>query len=499
MKRVLGKIALAILILNIELFAYVSATVDRATIYENDPLTLTLEASGEDIEFPNIDEIGGFSVLGRSEGRSITILNSSKSVKRELRLTFAPNRPVTIPSYSIKVNGQIEKTKPINIKVLKPQAAPDGASMQLIMRSSKKEVYVGEPFRFDLVFKQKQGVRIDDIRITPPSFENFWAEPINTKPIDGIDKDGYITKTFSYILFAQQSGSLDIPATVANIGIRTARASFFSSGLNYKKVYTDGVEILAKPLPNNIQVYGDFKLQSSIDKSKVKASRPINLKIMIEGYGNVDEIEKFEPVIDGALVYADEPKTEGFVRNGRYYGKFTQNIAIILDKNSTIAPMEFKYFDSKTEKVVTKLTREYKIEVEGAIKQQPLHTQSMEPIKATEQTQSDSKNSYDIGALALSFFLGFAIGALSLYLFLAYREDRTVKPKTEEPELKRLKQIKDDRSLLAFLLPYRHRDSAIDEALEILESNIYGRSKKEVNMEALVEYFSSKKQKIELI
>ncbi len=511
------KAVLALLLVTATAQAAVKATVDNPAVFRGDPVTLTLSASGNDIRFPALNEIAGYPIRSRGTSRNISIINGRTTRTVEQRLVFVPQKSVTIPALDITVDGRVEHTLPLRVKVLEPKAAPKGAPVQMQMKLSKSEAYVGEPIELDLVFKYKPGTKIDDIQISEPKLDNFWIKRLNQKAERGADSDGYITQTYRYLLFAQQSGDLKIPAIYAQIGTRvqTRRSDmfgdvffndpFFGGGrMQYRKVYSNPAVLHVKPLPQGLEVYGDFTLHAEVDKTKVHANKPVNLHIHIEGHGNVEDIPKFDPQIDNAVVYANDPVTKGYLQNGRYYGTFDQTIAIIPDRNITVAPMEFRYFDSKTETVVTKTTPPFSIEVTGAVPQPSAPVvQGGSPVESAPASTPKAAatgggvNLYE--ALGI-FAAGFAAGALSLWLLGLWRRERPVKAAKETPMAKKIKAAGDDRALFELLLPLKGSSPAVDEALEKLEGNLYRGAKNVIDRKALAAHFDGRETvSVELI
>jgi len=134
---------------------------------------------------------------------------------------------------------------------------------------------------------------------------------------------------------------------------------------NGKKFISNKLYIHVKPLPNNLEVYGNFGIKATVDKTEVKANKPINLTIKINGVGNVDDIKKFNLDIDNVVVYSDEPNIKSGLNKGVYGGVFIQKIALIADKDFTIPALRLQYFDKDLKKVVTKTTKPIYIKVKG--------------------------------------------------------------------------------------------------------------------------------------
>ncbi|MCJ7764613.1 MAG: BatD family protein, partial [Thiovulaceae bacterium] len=335
----LGKIA-ALLLLPLSLFAGVQAGVDKNALYAGESVTYTITVSGKDIAFPDITSIGGSPVMGTSSSQNISVINGDFQKTVSKSYTFAPKSSLEIPSYKVVVNGGAEMTKPISIKIVEP-SQDKSAPIVLDMRLSKEHAHVGEAVRFDLVFKQKPNAAVNKMNIEKPVFEDFWV-----KKIEG-DKQGsegeYTTRTFSYLLFPQKSGTLPIHAVMANVGQlvqqgpRNADPFFdrFTQNIRYSKILSNAASLEVKALPDNLELYGDFNLKVNADKRRVPANKPVNLTISIDGVGNIDDIKKYSLDIDGAMIYANAPEIKGRVAGEDYLGSFEQKIVIIADRNYT--------------------------------------------------------------------------------------------------------------------------------------------------------------------
>ncbi len=508
--KLLLKSILFLLLLGTAATAAVKATVDNPAIYRGDPVTLTLSASGGDIQFPPLTEIAGYAIESRGTSRNISMINGTTTRTIEQRLVFTPTQDVTIPSLDVTVDGQVEHTVPLKVKVLEPQAAPAGAALQMQMQLSKQSAYVGEPIELRLVLKYKPGTQIDDIKISEPKFEHFWIKRITQQAERSADAEGYITQTYRYLLFAQQPGDLQIPAIFAQIGtkVRTRQRSMFSdpffndpffggARMQYRKVFSDPVTLHVNPLPQGLEVYGDFTMKSDVDKTKVAANKPVNLHIHIEGFGNVEDIPKFDPAIDNAVVYANDPVVKSYIKEGKYFGTFDQTIAIIPERDITIKPLEFRYFDSRTKQPQTLRTHPYFITVTGAPKAATApKVESAAPIAAATGSANAASTATTRGGLnlyeaAAIFAVGFVVGGAFVGILALRRSERTPKRKKEPPMAKKIKAAKKPRALFELLLPYKGACDAVDTALEQLEGNLYRGEKHKIDRKAIAECFEA--------
>ncbi len=514
----LGKLLIFLLFPIILSAASVRVEVDKPAIYPGESVSFTITASGKgDVKFPNIKDIDGFLITGTSDSQSTIIINGEvkKSVSRTY--IFSPTKDVTIPSFEVEINGKKYKTKPVKIKILTPKPSSNShGEVSLTLKASKKEVYVGEPVRVDIIFKKRADANIDKVEIEEPKFKDFWVKRIqgSQKGVDG----EYITQTYSFIVFPQKSGKLKIPPIAAKIGkaVKTRGGFFndpffndpffndpffqrFTTKIKWRKIFSNSLELSVKPLPDNLEVYGDFILKAKTDKKRVKANKPVNLTIQIAGEGNIDDIKKFEIDIPNAVVYSDDPKISTKIENGKYVGTFTQKVAIIADRSFTIPSIEFRYFDKNLKKEVIKKTKPIHIEVIGssssAKNEKPIiEEKKTEPV-STEKSKNAknlSKESENPFAKYLFLFLGYVLGIFTVWGFYKLKE---IKPqKKETPIVKKIRRAKSDKELFETLLPYAKEDKLISDALKKLEENIYKKASYKVDREELAEYFQERER-----
>ncbi len=502
MRQILGKILITF-ILTLPLFAGVKASVDKEALYLGDVLHYSIEVSGDNPSFPNLLDIAGFRVLGSSSSSSIVITNGVTKKSITKTYTIAPTKSFTIPSYEVKADGKIYKTKEIPIKVLKQPVSKNGDEFVVSMEMDKNNVMVGEPINLFVKFKYKLNAKADKINLSEPKVDDFWIKKVGkaTKSYEG----DYVVLTYHYILFPQKSGDFKIPPIVANIGKIVRRSiqggifadpffDAFGADLKWKKYISNELYLHVNPLPQNLEVYGDFEISASVDKRVVEANKPVNLTITIRGEGNIDDIKKFDINIPDVVVYADEPKISAGVMQDRYGGEFKQKIALIADKDFTIPPIEFKYYDKNLKKVVTKKTEPIDIKVKGGvksasapkiIKNSGTKTKDSGTIKSEKEEKKISAYSTFSGYLML--LVGFIGGVLTTLVFLRFLNSKT-KKRVETPLIKRVKKAKDDKELFRVLLPFAKKDEYLAKVLKKLEENIYANGNNKISKKDIIDY-----------
>jgi hypothetical protein len=495
----------------------VKAVITPKALYKGDSAALVITATGEDVKFPQIDSIGGYEVTSTSVSNSTTIVNSDVSHQVSKSYFFTPLKSLNIPPYKVIVDGKEYKTEKLSVKVLKPTASKKGDDFILKIETDKKEAFVGEAINLTVTFKQKIGAKATNIELTEPKLQNFWIK--KSKDIEKDEQNGYIVQKLRYLLFPQKSGEYEIKPLRANIGKLVERARrggifddpffndpffddpFFnrlSRDIKWQKIYSNSIKLHIKPLPNNQELFGNFKIEASVDKKRVKANKPVNLTVKVYGEGNIDDVKKFDLDIDDAIVYADDPTISSSLKNGKYMGEFTQKIAIVADKNFTIPSLKLSFIDKDTKKQKTIKTAPIDIEVIGGESSHVVSkVETSTPKSAIKETTSVKDNDTNSTKteqpnkpfekyLYLLAGLLIGVGGMLLTSKLKTRE------KKEKTILQKIKRAKSDRELFDLLLPLAKEDDLISETLKKLEKNIYANEKNSIDKEALIEFFEDR-------
>ncbi len=496
----LGSLVILLLLPILALSGSVSAKLDRHIIYKGDSATLTLIANGKEVEFPDLTDIASFPIEGTSTQQSINMINGEITRSLSKSYQFTPSQSVVIPSYKILVDGNEEQTQPLTLKVTKPSPASKNAPVQLEMSVDKTTAYVGEPIRLNLTFKSLPNVHYDKIELSEPDLKKFWVKKLpNLK--QGSEGD-YHTQTYTYVLFPQQEGNYTIPAPFAQLGklVANQHSSIFNDPffgsigqrLKWQKLYANELNLNIKPLPNNLDIYGDFEIQAKVDKQEIKANKPVNLTLEIKGQGNLEDIKKFTLDIDNAVIYSDEPKV---TNSGPTKGFFVQKIAIVADRSFVIPAISFDYFDQKTQQPKTIKTKPIKINVIGSptqpkepnqIEQEPAPQSTIKSKTITSKATPPSTKS-STGDKLLWYLLGLISGiGITILIYIA-KERLKNRTKKETPLRKKIKRTKDDKALFELLLPYRGEDPELKEILQQLEENIYYQGKHKIDQNLIME------------
>ncbi|BAF72943.1 conserved hypothetical protein [Sulfurovum sp. NBC37-1] len=335
--------------------AGVEASLSDTEVVQGNMVQLKIKATGDRVEFPDIQEIDGTKVLGRSQSQnnSITYINGKLTNEHStsLILTFAPQHDVTVPSYGVTINGKVYRTDPLKVKVVKAAAPGVGSNVKysLQMRANKKEVIVGEPLVITVYFSLKTGVRLtDNPQYTKPEFKGFFVKEVND-PRAYIKGDQQIQE-LRYILTPQKEGTYTVgPATAVISEMDRSRRDMFGRffGGKQKSIASNTLTITVKPKPEDTDLVGEFKLESHLDHAKTKANKPANLTVRIEGNGSLEDFDLSDYEIDGVTVYSDDPKVESKLSGNALKSTFEKSFAFISDHDFTIPARTISVYDPK--------------------------------------------------------------------------------------------------------------------------------------------------------
>ena len=372
--RNLGKIILLITLYLSSIYAdSVKATVSNTSLISGNRVNLSIKAIGDNIVFPRIKEVSGNMVISSSDSSysSYTFgINGRKAeISKTRNISFLAEDNLTIPSYSVTINGKVYKTSPIDIRVIKSKSEikEKDPTFYLELKVDKDRVMVGESLMVTAYFALKSGVRLSQkIRYTPPNFSGFLV----TDGTQGKEymKDNYQIQELHYIITPQSEGNFTIAPAKAQIGVQDrVRRDVFGMvfGTQWKETISNIVNIEVLAQPKDSDMIGDYKISSKIDTQSVKANKPVNLTIEIEGRGSLESFEYPNYDIDGVTIYSNEAKITTKVKNNEIYSTYTKGFVFISDKDFTIPSREFSMITLKEHKLKVLAIESFDIKVDS--------------------------------------------------------------------------------------------------------------------------------------
>lgn len=468
---ILGK-TLLLFILSLSLFGNIEVSVDKPKFLQGDEVTLEIKADGDKIEFFSPKTISGFKITNSGISEQKILLNGKLTKQKVASYTFSPNRSIVIPSILVKIDGKQYNTNKIKIEKIKPETTKQNGDFELLLATTKQQVYVGEAIVASIVFKHKIGLEVLDAKLDTFTSDGFLIKELaSSKPKE---KNGYILYQNNYLLFPQKSGTHIIQNQLINVATREKKTNF----MRWERVFSKEQIIKVLPLPNKISLQGDFKIKSFVDKKETTQNTPINLTIHIEGIGNINDILDFALVLPTEIVYSTKPQIKTTLKDGKFGGTFTQKISIIGENNFIIPSFKLKYFDTINNQIKTIQTEPINIKINGSAKQ-PSQVETK-----NEDILKDIFGNNDYFIRYLYGFIGFLFGLLVTYIFIKKGKWK----KSDTPLIKQIKMAKNDKELYDILIPHS-QNNKIKPFMRLLEDNIYKNTQQKINKKALIGIF----------
>ena len=402
------------------------ARVDRTQTTLDEPVTYTLEISGEagSLPSPTLPAMDGFNVYSSGRTQSFSLVNGRMSSSVIFNYVLVPKKTgtLTIGPATIAVDGQTYSTSPITITVTGSSsapppapsgrgqtgepAAPGAGKRQLFIEAEldRDTVYVNQSVT--LSFRFYQGERLyASPEYTPPSLAGFWKEdlPPQRKSYRTINGVRYDVTEIQMALFPISSGvdtigEFRLTAAVED-NRRRSRDPFNLFDEDFFSVFRQGKPITLATRPQQLVVLplpalgrpdgfsglvGAFDISVQYDRTSVAINEPITAKVMISGRGNVKSIT--EPKVDAPADFRlyNAGSTEDVSKTGyRVSGSKTfEEVFVPRRAGSYELPgFTLTYFDPERKQYITRRTQLVKVTVtpgEGQFSIPPLAGQTNE-------------------------------------------------------------------------------------------------------------------------
>ncbi len=306
MNKILGSL---FLILNTSVFALSTASVNQPWFYPGDQVILTISSDGNNVIFPVIDAVAGNPVLYTSNSQKILIINGKRSRSINQSYAFSPQSDLTIPTYTLTVDGVEQDTLPIDISLKAPVKTKMGDNYILQAKINKKSIFIGDEAELTVTIKEKKtatkGMQLS--LVIPEVAGLFFIKNNNSSQASD---ENYNIHTLNYKIVADDFGHFDIPPVMAIVGSQNTRV-FGNFSINPQasktiKIHSNSLTLTVKPLPDELRIFGDFKIEARIDTNKPESGKAVNLIITIRGNGNFEDIEKYNLAIANTTIYGDE-------------------------------------------------------------------------------------------------------------------------------------------------------------------------------------------------
>ena len=463
----------------------------------------------------------------RSMQSSTQVINGKVSSTSSITYTYilmaSDAGTYTIPAASIEVNGEKVFSNAITIKVLPPDKAGNnggnssssrsssssargragqisGNELFIVANASKTNVHEQEAIL--LTYKVYTSVNLRQLRGDMPDMKGFHTQEIQLPNQKVFQLEHYKGRNYNatvwsqYILFPQQTGKLEVPAITfdAVVAQRTESDDPFDAFFNgggivevQKKIVAPKLTINVQPLPSKPSNFsggvGEFSISSSINSTEVRTNDAVTVKLVIKGSGNMklistpelkfpEDFEVYDPKVtnnvDVSTAGLTGSQTIEYLAIPRHAGDFT------------IPPVEFTYFDLKSNAYKTLKTEAYNLKVakgKGNADQVIADFTSKEDVKVLGQdirfiklgdTDLQKKGNFFFGTLSywLWYIIPFILFVVMIVFFRkqAAENANVAKVKTKKANKVAVKRLK----LAGKLLAENKKNEFYDEVLKAL-------------------------------
>ena len=274
-----------------------------------------------------------------------------------------------------------------------------------------------------------------------PAYENFKIALVEENETKENNHTWLLTQ--HYTLIPKRAGTFTLHPLKTHIEfIPLAYQNKYNKNhyLQKQDIFTHPLTLQVRPLPQGIQVTGDYTLEASIDKNQSTQGSPVQFTVALVGEGNIENLNFLSLHIPHTTIYETSTSPHSKTFN------------ILANQNYTIPPIMLKYFNQKSKTVMLTSTDSYAIAIHGS-------------------------TSYPYVLWVMLFFLlaSASYGLLVLHT-LRYIDKRRMFTKG-------LKACKNKETLLKKVAPYIGKDRGLTRLiyrLEGCEDGVFRRVRKEI-------------------
>jgi hypothetical protein len=406
----------------------VTAKVNTQEVVKGDLVELQITAEGGAAAFPDISQIAGVGVSrswsSKSSSTSITSAGIKSINKTIYTYLFVPQHDMVIPSYTVNISGKKYTTKAIPIKVVHAQAPSTSSSRRysMLLTSDKQAVTVGESFvvTMFLTISEQMG-RVQISNMVEPTSSDFFLKNMGKERQYKKARDTVLE--MRYMATAKEKGNFIISPAKVQLGLedRSRQDIFGRYGVRWMSISSNALNIAVQEQAKQTDLVGDFSLNQKVDTQKVKANKPVNLSVKIDGKGSLEDFVFPEYNIDGVTVYSDEAKVESRIVGEVLVSSYAKSFAFIAEEDFVIPQRNISVYDPATKKEKILTVKQYDVKVEK--KKVSVNSSTTKNVVQTnlveEDIEKESVLKKTVEVKTTNWWklaLAFGLGMLAMYL-----------------------------------------------------------------------------------
>lgn len=279
-------------------------------------------------------------------------------------------------------------------------------------------VHLTTHFRYD---------NLEEYDLAEPDYENHNIALIDENETQENNSTWLVTQ--HYTLVAKKAGTLTLhplKAHIEFIPLKYQKEYNKNHYLQKQDIFTQTLTLQVLPLPQDIQVTGNYTLEASIDKNQSTQGSPVQFSVALIGKGNLENLNFLTLHIPHTTIYEKSTSPQ------------SKTFSILANQDYSIPPIVLKYFNQKSKTVMLASTPCYPIRVFG------------------------NRASHSLVWLFVLFLI--SIGGYGLWIFhkLAYLD-------TKRTFIRHLQKCKTREDLLKKIAPYMGKDRGLTRLIYRLE------------------------------
>jgi hypothetical protein len=382
--------------------AEVRASINAEKIGLDDTLIYTLTFKNIDNpDQPDLSHWDDFKVLQTSRSSEFQFSNGASTSSTSFTYYLMPVRTgkLTLPPVQVRHEGRDYRTQAFTVEVVKGSLNPGSAApanqpppgiddffaspfqnqqpqavdVRLRAVISKASSYKDEQLLFRILLYTRN--RVESVNmVSNPSFAGFWQEWFPVPPsitASSENVDGVIYQVYEIrkaALFANESGTLTIPALQFELQLADAGSMFFGSKPVRRS--TQPLKVQVSPLPAaavGLPV-GQFSFSVDCPQTGAGSNDILTLQMKISGSGNCKTI--IPPVFQSneyMQVFPAKITQENTYAPQALNGSVRVEIPVAFNKAGAVAfpSLEFKYFNPESRSLVSLRSQPLLIQVSG--------------------------------------------------------------------------------------------------------------------------------------
>lgn len=353
------------------------AKVSKKRLGLNERLRVDFEMNENGDNF-NPPSFTNFQVVsGPQQSVSRSWINGVRSFSKTYTYFLTPltKGKVTLGQAEITIEGEVYKTLPVEIEVTEAVEQPNDPNnidyitdenIRLVAEISDANPYLNEGMTVVYKLYFRNPISISDVQeMESPTFGDFWSQMINIGRVQVNPRGNYNGEQFNevvwrkVVLYPQKTGPLEIEPLTLNLSLSvpTNQRDLFGRQIpvQAQKVITTGkkrINVRTLPLTDQPAEFsgavGQFDFDVILDKSALKASESFQVKVKVNGNGNLKLFNLPRINVPKTLeVYEPEHKEEVKVTLSGMQGSVEDVYTIVpqFQGKYPIPTLEFSYFD----------------------------------------------------------------------------------------------------------------------------------------------------------